>query len=168
MQPSSIFKSTKKIGRGRPRTTPPAPRIFSLVFSFKYAEKLSKEIAEKLGILPSAFTDRLAHITLAYGPMRDLQKRGCIKKGCTRRSRIHLSVLLRDVAMMYAALTGSDAQIELKKINGFREERRKETGIGNGDIVPPVEILARIVMAMWGDEFGESLQRPARAALKLI
>lgn len=168
MQPSSIFKTTKKRGRGRPRTTPPAPRVFSLVFSFKYAEKLSNEIAQKIGILPSDFTDRLAHITLAYGPMRALQKRGCIKKGCTRRSRIHLAVLLRDVAMMYAAHTGSDAQVELKKINGFREERRKDTGMGNGYILPPVEVIARIVMAMWGDEFGESLQRPARAALKLI
>jgi hypothetical protein len=128
------------------------------------------EIAQKLGIIPSDFTDRLVHITLAYGPMRALQKRGCIKKGCTRRSRIHLAVLLLDVSMMYAELTGSDAQVELKKINGFREERRNDATVLL-DNYPPVEILARIVMAMWGDEKEgkrKSLQRQARMALKLI
>jgi Na+/citrate or Na+/malate symporter len=91
-----------------------------------------------------------------------------MRKGSTRRARIHLAVLLRDVAKMYAELTGSDAQVELKKINGYREERRKDEQAKNPDERPAVEILARIVMAMWGDEVGESLQRPARAALKLF
>jgi len=69
---------------------------------------------------------------------------------------------------MYSELTGSDAQVELRKINGYREERRRDGQARNPDERPAVEILARIVMAMWGDETNESLQRPARAALKLF
>ena len=167
MLPDAVCDGVKKRGPGRPRTVPPQQSVFRLVFSFDYAEKLSNLIAKNLGVPASALTYNLAHITLAYGPMRELQKRGKVKSGCTRRSRIHLAVLLYDVAKMYATLTGSDAQVELRKINGFREDR-KVVGTKNGDTHPPVEVLAKIVMAMWGDEFDESLQRQARAALKLI
>lgn len=163
-----ICKSSPKRGRGRPKTKPLQQSVFGLVFTFDYAVKLSKTIAEKLGVPDSALTYNLAHIALAYGPIRELQKRGRVRKGSTRRARIHLAVLLRDVAKMYAELTGSDAQVELKKINGYREERRKDEQAKNPDERTAVEILARIVMAMWGDEVGESLQRPARAALRLF
>lgn len=163
-----ICKSAPKRGRGRPRTKPLQQSVFRLVFEFGYVEKLSKTIAEKLGVPDSVLTYNLAHISLAYGPIRELQKRGRIRKGATRRTRIHLAVLLRDVANMYSELTGSDAQVELRKINGYREERRRDGQARNPDERPAVEILARIVMAMWGDETKESLQRPARAALKLF
>jgi hypothetical protein len=168
MQLDSICKDNPKRGRGRPRTKPPQPSVFSINFSFDYAENLSKMITKKMGIPNSALTYNLAHITLAYGPIRELQKRGLTRKGSTRRTRIHLAVLLRDVAKMYAEFTGSDAQVELRKINGYREERRRDELAKNLDERPAVEILARIVMAMWGDETKESLQRPARAAIKLF
>lgn len=168
MQLDPICKSSPKRGRGRPKTKPLQQSVFRLVFTFDDAEELSKTIAEKLGLPKSALTYNLAHIALAYGPIRELQKRGRMRKGSTRRTRIHLAVLLRDVAKMYAEITGSDAQVELRKINGYREERRRDEQAKNPDERPAVEILARIVMAMWGDEVGESLQRPARAALKLF
>jgi hypothetical protein len=165
MQPD-VISSPK--GRGRPKTRHPPPRVFSTIFSWDYLAKLSKDIADGLDIQDSPFTTELAHIALAYGPLRDLQKKGKIKKGCTRRSRIHIQILLRDVAVTYAKYSNEDAQIELRKINGYREERLKDANRNKVDIRPPVEILARVVMALWGDEFGESLQRHARAALKLI
>jgi hypothetical protein len=168
MQLDPIGKSIPKRGRGRPRTKPSQQSVFRVVFTFDYAKKLSKTIAEKLGLSDSAFTYNLAHITLAYGPMQELQKRGRIRKGSTRRTRIHLAVLLRDVAKMYAEFTDSDAKVELRKINGYREERRRDGQAKNPDERPAVEILARIVMSMWGDGTKESLQRPARAALKLF
>jgi hypothetical protein len=163
-----ICKSSPKRGRGRPKTKPLQQSVFRLVFTFDYAEELSKTIAEKIGAPDSALTYNLAHIALAYGPIRQLQKRGRMRKGSTRRKRIHLAVLLRDVAKMYAEFTGSDAQVELRKINGYREDRRRDKQAENTCNRPPVEILARVVMAMWGDEVDESLQRHARSALKLL
>lgn len=168
MKLDPIRKGNPKRGRGRPKTKPLQQAVFRLVFTFDYAEKLSKTIAEKMGVPNSDLTYNLAHIALAYGPMRELQKRGRVRKGSTRRTRIHLAVLLRDVAKMYAEFTGSNAQVELRKINGYSEERRRDEQAKNPNERPAVEILARIVMAMWGDEVGESLQRPARAALRLF
>lgn len=168
MQLDPICKSSPNRGRGRPKTKPLQQSVFRLVFTFDYAEELSKTIAEKMGIPDSALTYNLAHIALAYGPIRELQKRGRMRKGSTRRTRIHLAVLLRDVAKTYAEFTGSDAQVELRKINGYREERRRDGQAKNPDERPAVEILARIVMSMWGDGTKESLQRPARTALTLF
>ncbi len=168
MLPSRISTGVTKRNRGRPKTVLPVPNVFCLAFSFDYAKKLSVIIAHKMGLPTSVLTDRLAHISLAYGPMRDLQRRGRMKTGSTRRPRIHLAVLLCDISKMYAELIDSDAQTELRKINGFREERRKDAITQKEDVRPAVEVLARVVMAMWGDEVDESLQRPAREALKLI
>lgn len=165
MQPDAVSKPK---GRGRPKTRHSPPRVFSTTFSWDYPGKLSKDIAHGLGIDGSSFTNELAHIALAYGPLRDLQKRAKMKKGCTRRSKIHLQILLRDVAITYARYSNADPRVELKKINGYREERLKDANRKKIDIRPPVEILARAVMALWGDEVGESLQRHARAAVKLI
>ena len=48
----------------------------------------------------------------------------------------------------------------------YQEERRNDFGDASLGKRPPVEVLARVVLALWGEEFGESLRRQAREAIK--
>lgn len=152
--------------RGRPRKPiTPTPKVFRVVFNWDYAEKLSKKIAQGLGVEPSVFTYEIAHAALAYGPLRAFKAVAPMKSGCSRRPKIHQAILLRDLARIYSKHIGSTPIAELKKINGYREYRRSIFGDDPLEKRPPVEVLARVVLALWGDEFGESLRRQAREAI---
>lgn len=153
--------------RGRPRKPiTPTPKVFRVVFDWNYAEKLSERIAQGLGVEPSVFTYEIAHAALAFGPLRAFKAVAPMKSGCSHRPKIHQAILLRDLARIYSKHIGSTPIAELKKINGYQEERRKDFGDDPLGKRPPVEVLARVVLALWGEEFGESLRRQAREAIK--
>lgn len=166
MLPNQIVCSGQR-RRGRPRKpTNPIPKVFALEFEWGYLDTLSEHIAIGLGVSPSQFTEELAHVALAYRPLRDLRSFAPMQAGCTQRPKLHIAILLRDIARVYSKHAKTNPKTELNKINGFREERLGDSSKKLRDKPPAVEVLARVVLRLWGDEFNETFRRQVREAIK--
>ncbi len=152
--------------RGRPRkykSIPPS--IFKLAFEGIHVDVLSKVIAESIGEPKSNFTHELAHVILAYLPLAALRSTARMLKGATKRPDIHIVILLRDIAIVYAKLVNSCPKKELQKINGYRETRRSYYGLKNE---APVELFARAMLKAVKVNHTQTFRRPAREAIKYL
>lgn len=96
--------------------------------------------------------------------LTELRSIARMKAGCTKRPSIHKTILLRDVATVYAKHMNSCARKELKKINGYREERR----VGKNYIQTPVEIYARALFKSIGHPHPQTFRRLAKEALQYL
>jgi hypothetical protein len=156
--------------RGRPKISKsPASHIYKRAFRGAEVNKLSTHIANLMGIVSSTFTYELAHVMLAYEPLRDFCRNAPMKPGCTNRPRTHRDILMRDIARVYTRYARTCPIAELKKINYTREQRsanKLAQGIINKQ--PPVEAATRALLHVAGERYFGSLRRPAKNARRML
>lgn len=156
--------------RGRPRNIKRAkPNSFRLEFEQIHTEILSELISERLEIATSNFTYEIAHVALAYLPLRELYRHAPMKPGCTNRPKNHRDVLMRDIACVYARYAHTSPDAELKKINFSREQRAaNKLSRRIESKQPPVEAATRVVLEVVGEKYLGSLRRTAMGARRLL
>lgn len=165
-KPTNVPKRT----RGRPKKIATlASHIYKQAFNSNDVEALSKSIAHLLGIAISAFTYELAHVLLAYAPLREFCRHAPMRSGCTNRPKIHRDILIRDIACVYARYAGTSPLAELRKIN-YTREQRSANKLANGINTkqPPVEAAARAVLHVAGELYFGSLRRQAKNARRML
>jgi len=168
MQPKPA--NAVKLTRGRPKNIKSQVlHIYKRSFNSAEVKKLSINIAQLLGIAASTFTHEMAHVMLAYQPLRDFCRNAPMKSGCTNRPQTHRDVLMRDVACVYARYARTCPIAELKKIN-YSREQRSANKLANGIISkqPPVEAAMRAVLHAAGEKYFGSLRRPAKNARRIL
>jgi hypothetical protein len=158
--------NAQKRTRGRPKNIATlASHIYKQAFKPNEVEALSKSIAHLLGIAISSFTYELAHVLLAYLPLKEFCKNAPMRLGCTNRPKIHRDILMRDIACVYSRYAGTSPLAELRKIN-FSREQRLANKRASGVIVkqPAVEAATRAVLHAAGEKYLGSLRRTAKNA----
>lgn len=141
--------------------------MFTGHISSGVVDSLSAAVASNLNCTPCALTRELALVGLKNEVLVELKKNAPKKRnGAGNRPHIDKAVLLHDVAMVHAHQCGGDPQAELKKINGYREERSRIRH--EGPLRPPVEVLARAVCQAMGRRPPASLRRQAARAMAIL